>query len=185
MKRSILLLIAIGLNLLNMQAQDWAKARLDKSPRHQDYVTVKHGNRDVNCFIVYPEVKEKATAVLVIHEIFGLSDWARELGDELAEAGYIAIVPDLLSGMAPGGKGGTKEIGDRDAVMRAVRALPIKQVTTDLNAAAEYVSKLPACNGKIAVCGFCWGGGQAFQYANENKNLKDRKSTRLNSSHRC
>src|SRR5919199_4892833 len=89
-------------------AQDWAKARLEKSPRHQEWVKVKHGDREVQSFIVYPEVKEKATAVVLIHEIFGLSDWVRSVADELAEAGYIAIAPDLLSGMAPGG-GGTSE----------------------------------------------------------------------------
>jgi len=156
----------------HMQAQDLVKQRLDKSPRHLDYVPVKHDNRTVNCFIAYPQVKEKATAVLVIHEIYGLSDWVRGLADELAEAGYIAIVPDLLSGMAPGGAGGTKEIGDRDAVTRAVRSLPADQVTADLNAVAEYVSKLPACNGKVAVSGFCWGGAQTFRYATENASIK-------------
>src|SRR5256885_9223978 len=72
---------------LSAQGQDWAKPRLEKSPRHLDYVTVKNGDRSVNCFIAYPQVKEKATAVIVIHEIYGLSDWAKGLGDQLAEAG--------------------------------------------------------------------------------------------------
>ena len=84
-----------------LQAQDWAKARLDKSPRHGEWVSIKHGDRTVQAYVVYPEVKAKAPVVLVIHEIFGLSDWARELTDELAAAGYIAIAPDLLSGMGP------------------------------------------------------------------------------------
>src|SRR6476619_3529586 len=90
---AILLLCQSGL-----MAQDWAKARIDKSPRHLEWVKVKQGKRDVNCFIAYPEVKEKATAVIVIHETFGLSDWVRGVTDQLAEAGYIAIAPDLLSG---------------------------------------------------------------------------------------
>src|SRR5437899_7931092 len=142
MKNLILSVVALVLALcLNASAQDWAKARLDKSPRHLDYVTVKHGDRSVNCFIAYPQVKEKATAVIVIHEIFGLSEWVRGVADQLAEAGYIAIAPDLLSGMAPGGSGGTKEIGERDAVTRAVRSLPAEQVTAALNAVADYVSK--------------------------------------------
>src|SRR5690349_13953827 len=80
------------------QAQDWAKAVLEKSPRHMEWVKVSHDKRDVNCFIAYPEVKDKATAVIVIHEIFGLTDWVRTVADQLAEAGYIAIAPDLLSG---------------------------------------------------------------------------------------
>src|SRR5258705_11754176 len=83
--------------------QDWAKARADKSPRHQEWVKVKNGTRDVNSFLVFPEVKNKATAVVVIHEIFGMSDWVRSLTDQLAEAGYIAIAPALLSGVGPTG----------------------------------------------------------------------------------
>jgi carboxymethylenebutenolidase len=109
--------------------------------------------------------------VIVIHEIFGLADWPKLLADELAEAGYIAIAPDLLSGMGSGG-GGTETFQGRDAVTRAVVGLPSEQVTTDLNAAAQYVAKLPACNGKVAVCGFCWGGGQAFTYATNNPEIK-------------
>jgi carboxymethylenebutenolidase len=164
------IIITLAISLV-AHAQDWAKARLEKSPRHMEWVKVKHGNREVNCFVVYPEVKDKATAVLVIHEIFGLTDWAREAADELAAAGYIAIAPDLLSGEAPGGCG-TAEIGDSDAAIKAVSALPPAQVTADLNAAAQYVTKLPACNGKLAVAGFCWGGGQSFHYATVNKDLR-------------
>ena len=77
-------------------AQDWAKARLEQSPRHLEWVKVKHGERGVNCFIAFPETKEKATAVVVIHEIFGLSDWVRGVTDQLAAAGYIAIAPGLV-----------------------------------------------------------------------------------------
>jgi carboxymethylenebutenolidase len=153
------------------RGQDWAKARLDKSPRHLEWVKVKQGSREVNCFVAYPEVKDKAPAVIVIHEIFGLTDWVRGVADQLAEAGYVAIAPDLLSGSAPNG-GGTAELGGNDGVRKAITSLPPDQVTADLNAVAEYVKQLPACNGKIAVAGFCWGGGQAFRYATNNKDLK-------------
>ncbi len=152
-------------------AQDWAKAPLNKSPRHLDWVTVKNGKRDVKCFIAYPQVKTKATAVLVIHEIFGLSDWVRSVTDQLAADGYIAIAPDLLSGTAPGG-GGTDKYADVDAVRKAITSLPQNQITGDLNAVADYVSKLPAANGKLVVGGFCWGGAQSFQFAANNKKVK-------------
>src|SRR6266536_4633360 len=142
------------------ETQDWAKQRLAKSPRHQEWVKVKNGAREVNSFVVYPEVKKKATAVVVIHEIFGMSDWVQSLTDQLAEAGYIAIAPDLLSGMGPKG-GGTSEF-DRNGIGQAIRDLPADQITADLNAVADYVAKLPACNGKVAVCGFCYGGSQSF-----------------------
>src|ERR1043165_5694048 len=153
-----------------MVSQDWAKQRLGKSPRHQEWVEVKNGNREVNSFVVYPEVKNKATAVVVIHEIFGMSDWVQSLTDQLAEAGYIAIAPDLLSGMGPNG-GGTSSL-DRNGVGQAISDLPPDQITADLNAVADYVSKLPAANGKIVVTGYCWGGGQSFRYATNNPKIK-------------
>ena len=171
MKKFLLSIVAVLLAVATVPAQDWAKARLEKSPRHLEWVKVKHGDREVNCFIAYPEVKDKATAVIVIHEIFGLSDWVRGVTDQLAEAGYIVIAPDLLSGSAPGG-GGTAELGGGDAVRKAISSLPPDQVTADLNAVADYVAKLPASNGKVAVGGFCWGGTQAFRFATNNKDLK-------------
>ena len=150
--------------------QDWAKQKLAKSPRHQEWVKVKNGNREVNSFVVYPENKNKATAVIVIHEIFGMSDWVQSLTDQLAEAGYVAIAPDLLSGMGPNG-GGTSSL-DRNGVGQAIGALPPDQITADLNAVADYISKVPASNGKIVVTGYCWGGGQSFRYATNNPNVK-------------
>src|SRR5947209_15339948 len=108
MKRSFVFAAAL-LAALPAFAQDWAKARLEKSPRHLEWVTVKHDNREVGCYVGYPEVKDKATTVIVIHEIYGLSDWARSVVDEFAEAGYIAIAPDLLWGLGAKG-GGTSEL---------------------------------------------------------------------------
>src|SRR5262245_62020429 len=150
--------------------QEWAKANVDKSPRHQEWVKVKNGARTVNSFLVFPEVKNKATAVIVIHEIFGMTDWVRSVADQLAAAGYIAIAPDLLSGAGPNG-GDSGAFTDRNAVGQAIRDLPPDQITADLNAVADYVGKLPACNGKVAVGGFCWGGGQTFRFATNRPKL--------------
>jgi carboxymethylenebutenolidase len=154
----------------NMETQEWARQRLAKSPRHREWVKVKNGTREVNSFVVYPEVKNKATAVVVIHEIFGMSDWVQSLTDQLAEAGYVAIAPDLLSGMGPNG-GGTGSL-DRQGIGQAIRDLPPDQITADLNAVADYVSKLPASNGKVVVAGYCWGGSQTFRYATNNPKIK-------------
>jgi carboxymethylenebutenolidase len=109
-------------------------------------------------------------AVVVIHEIFGMSDWVQQLTDELAEAGYIAIAPDLLSGMGPKG-GGTGDF-DSNTVRQAIGNLPPDQITGDLNAVTDYVSKLPASNGKVAVTGYCWGGSQSFRFATNRPTLK-------------
>jgi carboxymethylenebutenolidase len=171
MNRTALSVVALFIAASAAPAQDWAKARLEKSPRHGEWVKVPQGKREVQSFVVYPEVKEKAPAVVVIHEIFGLTDWVRGVADQLAEAGYIAIAPDLLSGMAPKG-GGTSEFKGVDEARKAIMSLPPDQVTADLDAVADYVAKRPACNGKLAVAGFCWGGGQTFRYATNNKNLK-------------
>ena len=155
------------------ELQDWARQRLAKSPRHQEWVKIKNGTREVNSFIVYPEVKQKATAVVVIHEINGMTDWVQSLTNQLAEAGYIAIAPDLLSGVGPNG-GGTSEVRaqDSNAVGKAIRDLPPDQISADLNAVADYISKLPAANGRVVVAGFCWGGTQTFRFATNRASLK-------------
>src|SRR5580700_8081422 len=93
---------AMGLATQACTAQDWAKAMLAKSPRHGEYVVIKEATgRNLQAFVVYPEVKEKASVVVLIHEIFGESDWFKEMADELAGAGYIVIAPDLLSDFGP------------------------------------------------------------------------------------
>jgi carboxymethylenebutenolidase len=153
-----------------MHAQDWAKTRLEASPRHHEYVPLKHGNRTVQAFVVYPEVKTKAPVVILIHEIFGLSDWAKEMADELAAQGFIVVAPDLLSGFGPNG-GGTSEFAGQDAIVKAVSGLDPEGVMADLDAAADYGKHIPAGNGKIAVTGFCWGGGKSFAFAAHRKGL--------------
>jgi carboxymethylenebutenolidase len=151
-------------------AQDWAKARLEASPRHHEYVSLKHDGRTVHAFVVYPEIKDKATVVIMIHEIFGLTDWAKEMADELAAKGFIVVEPDLLSGLGPNG-GGSSEFPSQDAAVKAVSGLDPVMVNADLDAAAEYAKHLPAGNGKIASVGFCWGGGKSFAFAAHRNDL--------------
>lgn len=170
MKKLIGIVALLSLSLSFSAAQDWAKQNLEKSPRHQEWVKIKHDNREVNAFVVYPEVKGKVPVVIVIHEIFGLTDWARSAADELASKGYIAIAPDLLSGFGSKGGGSSDFASSQDAV-KAVSGLDPDVVTADLNAVAEYAKKIPSANGKIAVSGFCWGGGQSFRFATNRKDL--------------
>jgi carboxymethylenebutenolidase len=170
MKRTSLVTLALLVSVVAASAQDWAKQSLEKSPRHSEWVTLKHDNRSLQAFVAYPEVKSKASAVVVIHEIFGLSDWVRSTADQLAAAGYIAIAPDLLSGFGPNG-GGSSAFSSGDDVRKAISGLDPDVVTADLNAAADYVKKLPASNGKVSVAGFCWGGGQSFRFATNRHDL--------------
>jgi carboxymethylenebutenolidase len=160
-------MIALMMALL---IQDASKERLEKSPRHLEWVEVKNDKRTVHCFVAYPEIKEKATVVVVIHENRGLNDWARSMADQLAEKGYIAIAPDLLSGAGPNG-GKTSDFANPDAAREAISKLPPDQITSDLNAVCEYGKKIPAANGKIAVAGFCWGGSQTFRFATNRADL--------------
>ena len=150
-------------------AQDWALKTLEQSPRHGEWVTIKAGNRNVSAFVVYPESKQKAPVVIVIHEIFGMTDWVQDLADQVAMAGYIAVAPDLLSGMGP--NGGRSNSFEESAVREAVSKLNPDQITADLNAVADYALKLPAASGKLFVAGFCWGGGQSFRFATNRADL--------------
>jgi carboxymethylenebutenolidase len=165
--RRILALFAFS--ALVLSAQDWARQQLEKSPRHHEWTTVKHNGRSVEAFVAYPESKNKTPVVLIVHEIFGLTDWIQDLADQVAAAGYIAIAPDLLSGMGPNG-GRTTSFAQNQAT-EAVGHLNPDQVTADLNATADYALKLPASNGTLFVAGFCWGGSQTFRFATNRREL--------------
>ncbi len=153
-----------------LHAQDWAVKRLDASPRHHEYVTLKADGRSLQAFVVYPEVKSKATSIVLIPEIFGLSAWAKSMADDLAAAGYVVIAPDVLSGKGPNG-GDTDSYPSQDQVTKAVSGLPNDEVMADLDAAADYIRTVPAANGKFASVGFCWGGGKSFAFATHRKDL--------------
>jgi carboxymethylenebutenolidase len=146
--------------------QDDAKAVLEKSPRHGEYVDVKvpGATTPLRTWVVYPERKDKAPVVIVIHEIFGLSDWIRAVADRLAAEGFIAVAPDLVSGRGPGG-GGTESTTSRDEVVGLIRGLKPEEVNAGLDAVREWATKLPAATGKTATIGFCWGGARSFAYA--------------------
>lgn len=139
-------------------------ARLETSPRHHEWIDVDAGGRTVRAFVAFPERTAPGPAVLLIHENRGLNTWARETADRLAEHGYLTIAPDLLSGTGPGG-GGTEAFADSDAARTGIYALPPAQVTADLEATLRAVRDIPACDGRVAVVGFCWGGSQTFRFA--------------------
>jgi carboxymethylenebutenolidase len=142
-----------------------AKAALDATPRHTEWYDVAgEGSLTLRTFVAYPERKDKAPVVLVIHEIYGLSDWIRALADQLARDGFIAVVPDLISGLGPGG-GGTDSLPSRDDVVKAIRGLTPEQATARLDTVKAWALKLPSASGKLATLGFCWGGARSFAYA--------------------
>ena len=151
-----------------------AAERLAASPRHGEWIEIREGqgasggwHDTVRAWIAYPERATRAPAVIVIHEIFGLTDWVRSIADQLAGAGFIAIAPDLLTGV--GAEGKTPD--DRQEAVRLVRGLRVEDVSRRLTAVARFGKSLPPSNGKFGVIGFCWGGSTAFAYAGSEPGL--------------
>jgi carboxymethylenebutenolidase len=153
-----------------VSGQDFALEQLEQSPRHHEWVQVPSKNGEVSCFVVYPEVSNDATTIVLIHENRGLNEWARSMADQLAAEGYLVVAPDLLSGKAPQG-GNTEDFKNSDAARKAIYELDDEQITNDLDAIFDYAQSIPASNGKVAVMGFCWGGSQTFRYATHNPEI--------------
>jgi carboxymethylenebutenolidase len=140
---------------------------LDPVTTHGEWVYLRRATDSVRAYVAYPERKDAAPAVIVIHEIFGLTDWEPTVGDKLAANGYVAIVPDMLSSRW----GITPPSGDSGRKLMA--QLTPDGITADLNTAYEYLTTLPAVRkDRIGVIGFCWGGGQSFRYATNNPKLQ-------------
>jgi carboxymethylenebutenolidase len=141
------------------------EAVVKASPRHGEFVDIKTAaGTSIRTWVIYPERKDKAGVVILIFDIHGLGYWIRGVADQLAKEGFIAVVPDLISGMGPNG-GGSESAANDDEVVKLVRALAPAEVGVRLNAVRDYATKIPAANGKTATMGFCWGGGVSFAYA--------------------
>lgn len=162
--KSFFLLITSFFITSGLMAQDYAIEQLENSPRHHEWVDVEYDGRTIHSFVAYPETNEETLAVIVIHENRGLNDWARSFTDQVAEAGYIAIAPDLLSGFSDQYER-TTDFPNSDAARDALYTLDPEQITQDLHAVREYISNVPASTGTVVVAGFCWGGSQTFRFA--------------------
>lgn len=147
-------------------AEDGAAAALQASPRHMEYVELEDPalERMIHTFVVYPERKDPAPIVIVIHEIFGLTEWVKGVADQLAEEGFIAVAPDFISGKAPGG-GNTDALESPTAAIPLVSGLTAEEIEGALRAAVDYAKKLPAGNNNVGAVGFCWGGRTVFNFA--------------------
>ncbi len=144
---------------------------LNSSPRHGEWVTIAAGQDRLQAWVVYPERQDKAPVVIVIHDIIGLTDWARAVADAYAAQGFLAVAPDLLSGKAPDGHGGSAAF-TADSARVAIAQLDGDEVTARLNAAAAWATSQPSATKSYGVVGFCWGGGTAFDWATKQPLLK-------------
>jgi carboxymethylenebutenolidase len=149
---------------MQQKSQSWATEKLARSPRRKEWVTISSGDRKLSAWVIHPQVKGKVLAVLVLHEVFGLTDSTTNTADEVAAMGYIAIVPDMLSGFGPNG-GGTSSFRTTHDAGGTLDLREDKDVYVDLNAWADYGNKLHEANGKLAIVGLTWGGGVAFRFA--------------------
>jgi carboxymethylenebutenolidase len=148
-------------------AQNVTPPRHGAVTTHGEWVKIARGTDSIRAYVAYPERKSKAPAVIVIHEIFGLTDWEPTVVDRLAKEGYVAIVPDLLFskyGRSP---------ASPDSGRKLIAELEPERITADLDATYAWVNALPAVlKDRIGSIGFCWGGGQSFRYATNNPNLR-------------
>jgi len=148
-----------------------ATTRLDASPRHGEWVKYDAGSGDsVTAWVVYPQRPDSAPVVIVIHEIYGHTDWVRGVADQLAAEGFVAVAPDLLSGKGPDG-GGSESV-DRQGAVRLIRGLENDEVARRLEAAAIYGTSLPAATSRVGSIGFCWGGRRSFNFATTYSDLR-------------
>jgi carboxymethylenebutenolidase len=159
---------AAGWGASSLWAQDWARQAVDKSPRKHEWVKVKYGSRSVDSFVTHPQTRDKAPAIVVVHDVIAMAPWVELVADRLAEAGYAALAPDMLSGRTPEER---QPLQSQGKTVGPARRLPLDQVAADLNALADYAAKLPGTNGKVCVVGFSWGGDQAFRLATTRQNL--------------
>lgn len=162
--KSLLTFILLFVSSSLLLAQDYALNQLESSPRHHEWVEIESNGRTLHAFVAYPEVSENATVVIVIHENRGLNDWARSFADQLAEKGFIAVAPDLISNTVEGFEK-TTDFPTSDDARSAIYGLEPDFVTEDLLNVHAYAKALKAGNGKVVVAGFCWGGSQSFRFA--------------------
>jgi len=139
--------------------------RLEKMPRHDEWIEVARGEKKIRTYMVHPERSSLAPVVVLIHENRGLSDWIRSLADQVAARGYLVVVPDFLSGMAPNG-GNTRDFVSEDAAREAISRVTREDVLADLKAVINHVGMIPSAARSISVAGFCWGGARAWEAAN-------------------
>ena len=162
-----------ALGAMNLPADaNSAQARIDASPRHGEWAMIPTGGvggtDSLRAWVVYPERRDKAPVVVVIHEIFGLTTWVRAVADQLAAEGFIAVAPDLLSGKRPPGY---LDAQPQDSAVALIRTLRPEDVQAHLDATARWGMALPAALPKYGVVGFCWGGTASFAHAVHSPSL--------------
>jgi carboxymethylenebutenolidase len=166
----VVLTLGLGAQALPPVEAD-SLAALNSSPRHGEWVTIPNGKDHLQAWVVYPERADRAPVVVLVHEIYGLTDWVRAVADAYAAQGFLVVAPDLLSGKAPDGKAGSAAF-TQDSARLAISQLAADEVESRLNATAAWATSQPSATKAFGVVGFCWGGGTAYDWATKQPALK-------------
>jgi carboxymethylenebutenolidase len=149
-----------------------------QSPRKASWIDIPMSTgTKLHTWIAYPQNVTRASVVLVFQPGPGMdmgeppikgggANWLRAIADQLASEGFIAVLPDLTSGLGPnGGNFDSFEFPDDSA--RAINRISHAEVLDRIRVARDYAMKLPMANGKLGATGFCMGGGLAWEAAAE------------------
>ncbi len=115
-----------------------------------------------------PQGAERVPVVLVVHEIFGVHEYIRDVCRRLAREGFLAVAPDLYAR-----QGDVSKLADAGAIVeRVVRRVPDSAVLADLDAAARWAGGPGGGDAsRTAITGFCWGGRVVWLYAAHSAEL--------------
>jgi carboxymethylenebutenolidase len=146
---------------LGLPSEDTAKMVLNASLpyHHPQWVDVPMGSARIRTFVIYPDLAGKLPVVLVTAKNEGLSDWVRAVGTEVVNEGFIAVVPDILSGVGPNG-GGTDSFANREAIAAALGRLGQDEIERRTKAVRDYFASQPGSNGKSAILDFNWAAAR-------------------------
>lgn len=120
----------------------------------------------VAAYYARPQGGGNLPTVVLVHEIWSVHEYFKDLCRRLAKQGYLAIAPDLFA------RQGDVSNLERDEIFKIVSRVPDAQVMSDLDAAADWAASHGGDPAKLAVTGFCWGGRITWLYAAHSARLK-------------
>jgi len=129
-------------------------------------VRIPAGDGTIAAYYAKPAGKSKLPIVLLVHEIWSVHEYFKDLCRRLARLGYLAVAPDLFA------RQGDVSNLERDDIFKIVSKVPDAQVMSDLDAAAAWAASHGGDADRLAATGFCWGGRITWLYAAHNPKLK-------------
>lgn len=124
-------------------------------------VSIKTADGEFSAYVARPDAA-RAPAIAVLQEIFGVNQVMRDICDDYARAGYIAICPDLFWRVEPGVDITDQSKEEWDQAFKLMTAFDVDQGMKDVQATIDRVRADPQCSGKVGAVGFCLGGQLAF-----------------------